>query len=201
MTYYVNLLPLPYTIVKRYGITNQAAIGLLYTPLGFGNIIVWRLAFRSSFEENVEERGGVWCPEDQLRPTMLSAAVFVPLSTLGIGIVTHYVSGRLGLVLNILCLFFNGLGIEMVASPSSAYVIDIMHSCSAESVAAYRGFRSLLISIGISAIAPAIQHYGILRTNAVCALIVWVGFGLLWLVIKHGGKDEELGRYSTAETN
>ncbi|KAF9261789.1 MFS general substrate transporter [Marasmius fiardii PR-910] len=206
MTYYVILLPLPYTIAKRYGIENQATIGLLYAPAGVGNFVG---AFFGGWlsdqvlKRMLKKRGGVWCPEDRLRAALWGAAAFVPLSILGVGIITEYVPGRLGLALNVICFFLNGFGVKMVLSPSASYAVDIMHARSAESVAAYRGLRSILISVGISAIAPAIERYGVLRTDAICTLIVWVGFGLLWILIKHGERmrnwvDVE---YSTAETN
>ncbi|KAF9261791.1 MFS general substrate transporter [Marasmius fiardii PR-910] len=204
-TYYIILLPLPYTIAKRYGIENQAAIGLLYAPTGVGNFVGASLGGWLSdqvLKRMLKKRSGVWCPEDRLRPSMI-AAVLVPVSVLAVGIITEYVSGILGLVLNVICLFLNGFGIEMVLSPSSAYVVDIVHSRSAEGVAANRGLRGLLISIGVSAIAPAIDHFGILWTNTVYALIVWAAFVLLWIVIKHGERMRswvDVG-YSTAETN
>lgn len=57
------------------------------------------------------KRGGVWLPEDRLRGTQLGAALLVPLSVLFSGIITTFVPGRAGLVLNLLCLFVNGLGV------------------------------------------------------------------------------------------
>ncbi|KAF9261792.1 MFS general substrate transporter [Marasmius fiardii PR-910] len=206
MTNYVILLPLPYTIAKHYGIVNQAAVGLLYAPMGLGNFVGAPFAGWLSdqvLKRILKKRGSVWCPEDRLRPALLGAAVIVPLSVLGVGVITHYVPGALGLGLNMICLFFDGFGIDMVLSPSSAYLVDIVHSRSAESVAAFRGFRALLMSISISAIAPAINRFGILWTNAISALIAWVGFGLLCIVIKHGEAMRnwvDVG-YSTAETN
>ncbi|KAG7086356.1 hypothetical protein E1B28_002316 [Marasmius oreades] len=206
MTDYVLLLPLPYTIAKRYGIENQAVIGLLYAPIGVGNFVGAPLAGWLSdrvLRKMLKKRGGVWCPEDRLRPTLLAAAVFVPLSVLGVGIIAHYVPGPLGLTLIMICFFFNGLGVDMVLSPCSAYVVDIMHSRSAESVAATSGLRSLLMSISVSAIAPSINHFGILWTNTISALIAWAGFGLLWTVIKYGETMRNWVNvgYSTAETN
>ncbi|KAF9265953.1 MFS general substrate transporter [Marasmius fiardii PR-910] len=206
LTDYVLLLPLPYTIAERYGITNQALIGLLYVPIGVGNLVGAPFAGWLSdqvLKKMLRKRGGVWCPEDRLRPTIMGAAVFVPLSVLGVGLITHYVSGPVGLILNMICFFFNGFGVDMVLSPCSAYIVDIMHSRSAESVAANNGLRSLLMAIGVSAIAPSINHVGILWTNIISALIAWAGFGLLWTVIQYGERMRnwvDVG-YSTADTN
>jgi hypothetical protein len=38
--------------------------------------------------------------------------LFVPLSVLGCGLVTHYVPGKVGLALNLVLFFFNGLGVS-----------------------------------------------------------------------------------------
>ena len=76
-----------------------------------------------------KERGGEWYPEDRLRITLFSAGVVVPLSTLGCGFLTTYVPGKIGLALNLICLFVNGLGVK---SPFLglwfSYIADIL-SC------------------------------------------------------------------------
>ncbi|KAG5633584.1 hypothetical protein H0H81_006685 [Sphagnurus paluster] len=56
-------------------------------------------------------RGGVWYPEDRLRPVMFPAAVLVPLTMIASGLLTEFVPGPLGLVLNLVCLFLNGMGV------------------------------------------------------------------------------------------
>lgn len=89
-----------------------------------------------------------------MRGTLFGAAVLVPLSVLFSGLTTHYVGGMLGLTLNLICLFFNGLGVsimldrvshlaelimckvDFVLSPSASYAVDVMHTRSAESTAA-----------------------------------------------------------------
>jgi hypothetical protein len=57
-------------------------------------------------------RGGKWVPEDRLRATLWGATALVPLSILGSGLLTQFVEGRIGLVLNLVCLFVNGLGVR-----------------------------------------------------------------------------------------
>jgi len=48
----------------------------------------------------------------------------------------EFVDGTPGIVLNLVCLFFNGIGIDTVLSPSSAYYVDVLHKQSAEVMAA-----------------------------------------------------------------
>jgi hypothetical protein len=50
-------------------------------------------------------------PEDRLRATLWGAATLTPLSVLAAGFITQYVEGPVGLVLNLVCLFLNGLGV------------------------------------------------------------------------------------------
>ena len=68
-------------------------------------------------------RKGEWVPEDRLRATLLGAALFVPVSVLSSGLITHYVEGRLGLGLNLVCLFFNGLGVSERVALTLAFFI------------------------------------------------------------------------------
>lgn len=62
-------------------------------------------------ENGKEKRNGVWVPEDRLR-VILIGGLFVPLSVGLSGLVTTYIAGPLGLVLNLLCLFMNGIGVS-----------------------------------------------------------------------------------------
>lgn len=77
-----------------------------------------------------KSRGGVWYPEDRLRAALSGALIFVPLSTLLYGIVTGYIGGPVGMVLDFICLFANGIGVcyvswaslESVVLTASSYV-------------------------------------------------------------------------------
>lgn len=64
-------------------------------------------------------RGGIWVPEDRLRSAQLGGISLVPLSILASGITTTFVPGRLGLVLNLICFFVNGVGVRVI---SFAYI-------------------------------------------------------------------------------
>ena len=63
-------------------------------------VIAWR-----------KRRGGVWVPEDRLRATLWGAAVLVPMSILLSGLTTQFVPGTLGIGLNLVWLFMNGVGV------------------------------------------------------------------------------------------
>ncbi|KAJ6558447.1 MFS general substrate transporter [Mycena vulgaris] len=204
-TDYALLVPIAYTIGARYNITNEAIIGACFFPMGLGNIIGAPLAGMLSDRMVIKwrkRRGGVWVPEDRLRATLFGAATLVPLSIVLCGLLTQFVEGPLGLFLNLVCFFFNGLGVDLVLSPSSAYSVDVMHSRSAEMMAASVGFRSFLLSIAISGILPSISYFGLVVTNTVVGILAWGGFLLLWLTIRYGDKMRawvDVG-YSTAET-
>jgi hypothetical protein len=59
-----------------------------------------------------EKRKGVWYPEDRLRATWIGGLIMAPLSVGASGLITTYVGGSVGLWLNILCLFLNGMGVS-----------------------------------------------------------------------------------------
>ncbi|KDR82156.1 hypothetical protein GALMADRAFT_135518 [Galerina marginata CBS 339.88] len=138
-TDFVLLVPLAYTIGVKYNITNAALIGACFLPCGLGNMIGAPLAGRLSDSIVIryrKKRGGKWYPEDRLRATYFGALFLMPFSVAAIGLLTEYVPGKLGLSLNLICLFLNGLGVDFVLSPSSAYCVDLMHSRSADAMAA-----------------------------------------------------------------
>lgn len=101
-----------------------------------------------------EERKGVWVPEDRLRAAWVGGLVLIPLSVTLAGFTTTYVDGMVGLVINLVCLFTNGMGVsysrlpdipttdagthqvDMVLTPIGAYTVDVMPSRSAEVMAA-----------------------------------------------------------------
>ncbi|KAF9043988.1 MFS general substrate transporter [Panaeolus papilionaceus] len=206
LTDFVLLIPLAYTIGVRYDITNPAIIGACFLPTGLGNIIGAPFSGRYSDYLVVKyrkARGGEWYPEDRLRGTLIGGFVMVPLSVLCAGIVTHFIPGKLGLTLNLICLFINGLGVDFVLSPSAAYFVDLLHSRSAEAIAATNGLRSMVASFMIAGLLPMIDTYGVLITNSCAAIFAWIGFLLLWLTIQNGDKLRaivDVG-FSTAENN
>jgi MFS family permease len=118
----------------RYNISNEAIIGACFLPVGLGNMswcfflhfkpistdifaFVVGAPFSGRLSDKIvvkcrKERGGEWYPEDRLRATLFSAGVMVPLSTLACGFLTAYVPGKMGLALNLICLFVSGLGVK-----------------------------------------------------------------------------------------
>jgi hypothetical protein len=58
-----------------------------------------------------KRRGGIWYPEDRLRAAISGAMFLVPLTMIASGLLVEHVPGRVGLVLNLICLFLNGFGV------------------------------------------------------------------------------------------
>jgi MFS family permease len=58
-------------------------------------------------------RKGVWYPEDRLRATWIGGLIMVPISIAASGLLTTYVGGPIGLSLNLLCLYMNGMGVGL----------------------------------------------------------------------------------------
>ena len=57
------------------------------------------------------KKRGAWYPEDRLRVTLPSALILAPLSVLISALLTEYLPGTLGLMLNLICLFASGFGV------------------------------------------------------------------------------------------
>lgn len=53
-------------------------------------------------------------PEDRLLPTLPGALILVPLSVLIYGVSVQFIPGKVGMIINLLCLFANGLGVYQI---------------------------------------------------------------------------------------
>jgi len=151
----------------------------------------------------VRKRKGVWYPEDRLRAAWIPFSIIVPLSVLGFGLVNKFVDGNLGLTLSLVCLFFNGTGVDMIVGACMPYLVDVMHSRSSEILAAITVMRSVVVAITIAASLPMIDLFGIAITYFLCAILVWISFGLLYYIIKYGDEMRawiDIG-FSTAEND
>ncbi|EAU80827.1 hypothetical protein CC1G_04937 [Coprinopsis cinerea okayama7 len=87
---YVLLIPIAYTIGKKYNITNEALIGACFLPNGLGSMLGAPIAGRISDHLVVKWRSkrGMWYPEDRLRAALPGALFLVPLSVLFAGFLT-----------------------------------------------------------------------------------------------------------------
>ncbi|KAI0738042.1 MFS general substrate transporter [Daedaleopsis nitida] len=206
LTDFVLMVPLAYTIGKQYNIDNEALIGAFFLPAGLGNIIGAPLAGRIADRTVVQwrkRRGGVWVPEDRLRAALWGAGCFVPLSVLLTGLTIKYVPGTPGIVLNLCWMFMNGIGVDITLTPSSSYFVDILHSRSAETMAASGSFRTLVIAFTTAGLLPLIDTIGVAATDTIFAIIAWIGFGLILLTIRYGDRMRawvDVG-YSTVRDN
>ncbi|KZT74125.1 MFS general substrate transporter [Daedalea quercina L-15889] len=189
MTDFTLLIPLPYTIGKRYNIENEALVGACFVALGVGNILGAPLAGRLSDKTVVrwrKRRGGEWVPEDRLRAGLPALATLVPLSVLLFGFTAQYVDGRLGIALCLAWLFMNGIGVDLSLSPVNTYLVDIGRSRSAELMAVQKATRTLVVGTATSGILPLINHLGVSVTDALAAVIALLGFCCLWVTVRYG---------------
>ncbi|KAG1725929.1 MFS general substrate transporter [Suillus lakei] len=164
----------------RYGITNEAIIGACFLQNGLGNFIGAPLAGRLSdivVRRWRVKRKGVWCPEDCLRATWIGGLVIVPLSIGASGLITTYVGGPVGLWLNLLCLYMNGMGVDFVFNPVGSYNVDVAHSRSAEATAASTAIQSLILSAATALVIPSIQRIGVAWTDIIAAVLALIGQG------------------------
>ncbi|KAF8127199.1 major facilitator superfamily domain-containing protein [Boletus edulis] len=186
---YALLLPIAYTIGAKYGVKSEGLIGALFIPSGLGNFVGAPISGRISdmvVRRGKKERNGVWVPEDRLRAVWIGQLVLIPISVTLVGLVTTYVDGTIGLVINFICLFTNGVGVNMSLTPMGAYTIDIMPSRSAEVMAAVSALRALLLAPVSVLFIPAIDTIGVAATNALAGLLALIGYFLIWLTMRYG---------------
>lgn len=72
-----------------------------------------------------QRRGGIWVPEDRLRASLLGGGIFLPLSVLLSGITIRYIGGVTGISLNLILLFFNGVGVRDLKPKLNHYSLTI----------------------------------------------------------------------------
>ncbi|KAG2363060.1 major facilitator superfamily domain-containing protein [Suillus spraguei] len=203
------LVPLAYTIGIRYGITNEAIIGACFLPNGIGNLIGAPVAGRLSdivVRRWREKRGGVWCPEDRLRATWIGGLFMVPLSIGASRLITTYVGGPIGLALNLLCLFTNGMGVDFVLNPIGSYNVDVVHSQSAQATAAHTSGEQVthvIYSIATTLFIPSIERIDVAWTDIIAAVLAVIGQGIIFLTMRYGDRmraSVDVG-FSTMENN
>ncbi|RXW22641.1 hypothetical protein EST38_g3209 [Candolleomyces aberdarensis] len=173
----VLLIPIAYTIGLKYNLSNEAFVGACFIPNGIGSMIGAPLAGRLSdrIVTKYKAKRGSWYPEDRLRAAILPTLTLIPLSTLASGILTTYVDGPVGLAGNLDDVDPTPK-IDMALSPCSAYLVDILHSKSAETMAATSAFRAILLSFCIMGILPMVENWGVLATDIIAASLGWLSF-------------------------
>jgi len=185
----VLLMPIAYTIGAKYGIASESLIGMLFLPSGLGNIVGAPIGGRLSDEvvrKAKEKCNRIWVPEERLRAAWLVGLVLVPMSVILAGFTTTYVDGVIGLVINLVCLFNDGAGVNIVLNTIGAYAVDIMPSRSAEVVAAISAFRSLFLAALSMLCIPAVETIGVAATNTIAGILALVGYLLIWLTVRYG---------------
>ncbi|KAG1887369.1 major facilitator superfamily domain-containing protein [Suillus subluteus] len=157
VTEYVLLIPIAYTIVTVF---------LLFDM--FRTQVASPIAGRLSdtmIEKWKARRKGIWVPEDRLR-AVLVGGLLVPLSVCLSGLITTYIDGPWGLILNLLCFFMNGIGV----------------SCKLVA------FRAIILAPVTAAVLPSIETLGLVATNNIATMIAILGYGLIVLTIRYGDR-------------
>ncbi|KAL1679315.1 major facilitator superfamily domain-containing protein [Schizophyllum commune] len=200
---FVLMIPIAYTIGERYHLgNNEFFIGLCFIPVGIGNFIGAPLAGKYSDYMVVKwrtRRNGVWYPEDRLRAATPGLGYLIPLTLIAFGLTTHFVPGPLGLTLNLIWFFLNGIGVDATLAPIGSYCVDIMHEHSAEAVSAVQGFRALMSALTIPAIFPLLNAIGIVPMYTLFAGISWIGYGFVIWLIRDGERLRSIGSYKYSD--
>ena len=59
-----------------------------------------------------QRKRGFWYPEDRLRATLFGT--FLPIAVILSAVITRYIPGTYGLILNLFCLFFTGVAVSIL---------------------------------------------------------------------------------------
>jgi len=86
----------------------------------YGGILSDKVIVRSH-----RKRGGEWHTKDRLKAAIPGVLVIAPLSVLFSGLLTKYVPGKVGLVLDLVCLFFNGVGVSLIIQVNCSLVLKV----------------------------------------------------------------------------
>ncbi|PIL33103.1 hypothetical protein GSI_04552 [Ganoderma sinense ZZ0214-1] len=76
----------------------------------------------------------------------------------------------------------------VVLTPSESYLVDILHDRSAESIAASSAFRALVSAFATTGMLPLIDAVRVIVTNALFALVGWLGFAAILLTMRYGAR-------------
>ncbi|KAF8521615.1 major facilitator superfamily domain-containing protein [Hysterangium stoloniferum] len=189
--YFAAMVPLSYTLGPRYGMNTPALIGACFLPAGLGNIagaiISGRLADMAVVRGRHRHQDK-WNPEDRLLAAIPGALFVTPCALITFGFTVVFIPGKLGLTISLVCLFFHGMGVDMILAPSSTYLVDILHTQSAEVMAVANAMRSLFGAIGSAVVLPMIFQVGVIATNVIIVIFVWLACILLYVTIKKGEK-------------
>jgi len=186
---YVAVVPLSYTLGPRYGLNSPALIGLCFLPSGIGGIAGSLMAGRLAdiaIIRGRRRRQGKWIPEDRLLVTIPAVLFLMPCALITLALTITFVPGKIGLIISLVCLFFNGIGYEGVLATCSTYLVDLFHSQGAEVMAVAVAIRHGLSAIASGIVLPLVHEVGIIATNTLTALLVWVACALLYITIMNG---------------
>ncbi|GAA5820951.1 hypothetical protein JCM11251_001893 [Rhodosporidiobolus azoricus] len=190
------LVPLSQTVAPRYNISNAAILGCFYLSQGLGNAVASRYTGRFAdwtLARWLRKRNGVYVAEDRLKATLWGGGLILPGSVLALGWVLDRVGGKVGLAWTIILLFIDGVGLMIVLTPCNTYVVDCAGVRSSEAIAVNNACRYVLSAAASAFVLPMIQAIGVGPTNTFAAGIVLLGFGIVLLLIRYGGKMRELG--------
>jgi len=189
IAYYVIVVPLSYTLGPQYGMNSPALIGACFVPYGLGNIagavVSGRLADVAIIRGR-KRRQGKWYPEDRLLAAVPGALFLVPCALIAFAISVTFITGKIGLTICLICLFINGMGVDMIIAPSCTYLVDLFRSQGAEVMAISNATRLTFGALACGVALPMVNQVGVIATHTVTVVLVWLAFILLYVTIKNG---------------
>ncbi|KIJ29148.1 hypothetical protein M422DRAFT_784388 [Sphaerobolus stellatus SS14] len=187
--YLLLMVPMSYTLGPAYNMDTPALIGACFIPSGIGNIFGAVLSGKLADIAVIRgraKRDGKWVPEDRLVATIPGALALIPIPLLIFGITTAFIPGKIGLIINLICLFFHGMGTDTVLAPSNTYLVDVLPSRGAEAMAVSSALRNIISAFASAGALPLIEQFGVFPTYCFAAVLSWLGCIITVMTIRYG---------------
>lgn len=192
---YGLLTPITYILNPRFKLETPTQSGLFYLAPGlgafFGTFIGGRWADHT-VKRWIQKRDGHRMPEDRLRSCAFVLVGIMPASMLVYGWTVDQAVG--GIAVPVISMFVQGLGQGLCMPCLNSYIIDVMQSRSAESVAGNFLVRYICGAISTAVVLPVIEAIGVGWFGTISALSMVFGGSCVCVTLKWGaGWREKIG--------
>lgn len=184
---YGLLTPISYTLNPRFRLETPTESGLFYLAPGLGAFLGTLGGGRwadYTVTRWMRKRDGHRMPEDRLRSCVFFAMVIMPAGMLVYGWAVEKAVG--GIAVPVVSMFVQGLGQGLCMPCLNSYIIDVMQSRSAESVAGNFMVRYISGAVSTAVVLPVIESIGVGWFGTISALLMVLGGLCIYVTLKWG---------------
>jgi hypothetical protein len=93
-------------------------------------------------------------------------------------------------------MFISGVAQLFVFASINTYCVDVFQSRSAEVIGTNYALRFVISSVGTATVIPMIDAIGIGWTSTISAFLLWIGWGLILVLLRYGEYLRIYSRYA-----